>query len=118
MKTWQALLREGDPVAHEPALTVDSVARMRRDVLAAAEPQARSRFWTMRVIVASALGLLIAIGAWPRETATRQPLASTPEAGDRATAPASDGGGRRQLQFSTPGGTRVIWVFDSNFNTR
>ena len=25
---------------------------------------------------------------------------------------------RRQVQFATPGGTRIIWVFDSNFNVR
>jgi hypothetical protein len=23
---------------------------------------------------------------------------------------------RRQLQFASPGGTRIIWVFDSDFN--
>ena len=23
---------------------------------------------------------------------------------------------RRQLQFATPGGTRIIWVFDPEFN--
>jgi hypothetical protein len=34
----------------------------------------------------------------------------------RAIAQAADAtGARRQLQFATPGGTRVIWVFDPEF---
>jgi len=32
-------------------------------------------------------------------------------------APAPEGE-RRQLQFSTPGGTRIIWVFDSEFQLK
>jgi hypothetical protein len=27
-------------------------------------------------------------------------------------------GERRQLQFATPGGTRIIWTFDSDFSVR
>ena len=26
--------------------------------------------------------------------------------------------GRRQFQFSTPGGTRIIWVFDPEFQVK
>ena len=32
--------------------------------------------------------------------------------------PAPGGGERRQLQFSTPGGTRIIWVFDPGFHLK
>jgi hypothetical protein len=34
------------------------------------------------------------------------------------TALLEDNGERRQLQFATPGGTRIIWVFNSEFEMR
>jgi len=117
MTNWQTLLREGDPVRREPALPDDSVDRIRRAVLTA-EPQPRSTSWTMRVTVASALGLLVAAGGWLRETHESDRPLPPSQTNDRGGTPSADTGERRQLQFATPGGTRVIWVFNSDFNER
>jgi hypothetical protein len=43
------------------------------------------------------------------------PAAETPEPLTAIGGSGGDGGDRRQLQFSTPGGTRIIWIFDQNF---
>ena len=116
MKRWQTLLRDGDPVHTEPALPEDSVDRIRRAVLMAETPP-RSTSWTMRLTVASALGLLVAAGGWLHQATGDRPL-PPPPTGDGSGTPSADRGERRQLQFSTPGGTRVIWVFNSNFDKR
>jgi hypothetical protein len=117
MKAWQTLLREGDPVRREPALTTDRVDRMRRAVLAA-EPQPRTTSWPMRLTVASALGLLAAAGGWLHQASSDDRPLPPPRTSDRSGTAAVDSGERRQLQFSTPGGTRVIWVFNSDFDKR
>jgi hypothetical protein len=106
------LLRKGDPIGREPTLGEDEVARMRRAVLGA-ERARPPRFRTAQVVVAALLSLVVGLGAWvQRFDPSRNPPAE-PVLGAPAAA-----GERRQLQFATPGGTRVIWVFDSNFNVR
>lgn len=116
MKSLRILLREGDPVEREPALTPDDVERMRRTVLASAV-SARPRDWTMRVALAAALSLLVGVGAWLGHATTRQRTVPQLPAGPDRTA-AAQGDSKRQVQFATPGGTRIIWVFDSNFDVR
>jgi hypothetical protein len=37
---------------------------------------------------------------------------------DEPVAPEQTESGKRQLQFATPGGTRIIWVFDSDFEVK
>jgi hypothetical protein len=118
MKTLRTLLREGDPVDREPALAPDDVERMRRAVLASAE-SAPSRAWTMRVAIAAAVSLFVGVGMWIGPSTIRPRPAPQPiDEPDQAAAPAIANDQRRQVQFATPGGTRIIWVFDSNFNVR
>jgi hypothetical protein len=112
MERWQILLKEGDPVARDPALLPDDVDRIRRRVLAV-EPRARSLGRIMAIAFAAAVALIVGTGAWwTRATAPARP---EPAAVSGSNAAASV---RRQVQFSTPGGTRVIWIFDSNFDVR
>ena len=62
-------------------------------------------------LVAALLGTAVRGGCAP----CQRPR--TPAGGASAeSAVPSPAGGRRQLQFATPGGTRVIWVFDPEFN--
>ena len=108
-------LRAEDPWRGEGLTDLD-VRRMRHVVLAAAHPEPRRR-WGTSLILAAAMVALVCAGVW----AVRQPAPARVVATDRPE------GGRptearssvvRQMQFSTPGGTRVIWVFDASFEMR
>jgi hypothetical protein len=111
-----ARLRAADPLTRDPAMSQTEVEAMRRAIVAAADRSAESPSWfpPLLALVATAAALVIAVvGARMREAprdAGRRTAATAP--GD-TSAPAS---GKRQLQFATPGGTRVIWVFDPEFN--
>ena len=107
-------LSEADPVTREPGLDTFHVDAMRQRVLLEARRAERegvgdaerggfSRAWWFRpAAVAAALAVClvtaVAIGLRMNE---RQPLAPAP-AVQQTT---------RQLQFATPGGTRIIWTF-------
>jgi hypothetical protein len=61
--------------------------------------------------VAVAIVVSISAGRWrPRDR-----VVTTGGGGGSDLTDGSDRENRRQLQFATPGGTRVIWVFDSKF---
>jgi hypothetical protein len=109
-------LKEGDPVRNEPELSSDDIQRMRRVVLA--ESTNPTGWWPRPVLVATTIAVTLAAG-----------IALGRRLPDPAAGTVSDGGapaplietesparGRvRQLQFSTRGGTRVIWIFNSDF---
>jgi hypothetical protein len=111
----QKLLQEGDPITHEPAMTPDEIEWMRHLVVAS-EGRTPRTSWSMRVAYASAFAAVIGVSGWLNYETTReaQPTSAANNAGSLPTARSE----RRQLQFATPGGTRVIWVFDSNFEMR
>jgi hypothetical protein len=109
------LLRDADPLKNdgEEMLSPVDAQRIRRQMLAAAEdaPRAVHR-WTRPLAVAVAVVLMIVLGGVteerrdePQDPASVQPAAPAAQ---------SDTDDRRQLQFSTPGGTRIIWIFDEN----
>jgi hypothetical protein len=101
----KALLRQGDPAR---ALDADAAERLRRTIRAAAResasvsPAARPG-WDLRVVLATAVmtacALLLVVGLERRGPA---PLA-VPDA--EAPAPR-----RVQIDFATPGGTRIVWT--------
>ena len=101
-------LREADPVQHEPRIAAADVHKMRHRVLSAARtaPHHRHR---PRLRAAGAIVLVctvvmgLAIATWFRSDRAPMPP---------ATAPVRDE--PRQLQFETPGGTRIIWVLNPN----
>jgi hypothetical protein len=112
MTTLQARLREDDPA--EAELADADVQEMRRLVVAAAGSPATVSGWSWPPLAVAALVALMVGGGLlaGRRAAERDvvvPIA--PEA-------PPPGGERRQLQFSTPGGTRIIWVFDSEFKLK
>ncbi len=118
----RAALRRGDPAADLFAPTPADVARMRERVLQThrsgrapgpgeGDPWHRSPRRALAVAAVAAL-LVLALGAelWLRRAAV--------DAGRRATAPsarvaraADEPAARgRQVHFTTPGGTRIVWV--------
>jgi hypothetical protein len=113
-----AALVGGDPVAREAGLSAAEVDAIRRAVVAAAETQVSVPFWPRPLFLMATLaativvGIVLGAGLPQREQrspaarlALSEPAASTTRAAER-----------RQLQFATPGGTRIIWVFDPEFN--
>ena len=116
------LLREGDPLRREGDLSQDAVRRMRGVVIGEALAHsgevrgAATSFWPrplfVTVTMAATLVVAVLIGRrLPMPTDGASSKASVQRDGDPQSAE-----GRRQLQFSTPGGTRIIWVFDSKFS--
>lgn len=108
------LLQDADPVHEEGQLGSDDAQRIRRTVLAALPEQSPTRTpWHRPFALAAVALLFLALGtmAGHRVLTRRVPV---PPAADLAVVDGQGGGERRQLQFSTPGGTRVIWIFDDN----
>jgi hypothetical protein len=98
-------LRDADPLRREPALPTDEVHAMRRRIVSAAHsaPYRRSRpgLWAASALALACIVLMVS--TWSRSD--RGPA-------ETVTAPRHDE--PRQLQFVTPGGTRIIWVLNPN----
>jgi hypothetical protein len=116
MSDLRKYLQAGDPLNAEPGLTREEVQRMRRAVLAGASGHSRTTA-TLVFTLGACLATTVAAGLWlvrPTPT-TRSDTGPSPLAAVQSPEPRTD---RRQLLFATPGGTRVIWVFDPNFDLR
>lgn len=116
MNTWQQLLRDHDPAAgaHEARLEPHDVDALRRAAVAAArEAHPTPRGWYQPLAMAAIIVLMIGAGV----IAGRRVEVQTPPPSAAAT-PSDSPGEQRQLQFSTPGGTRIIWVFNSEFELK
>jgi hypothetical protein len=110
MKTWQMLLRDGDPAA-DAQLPAADVDRMRRAVVAAArEPRSSPFPWFQPLAMAALVVIMIGAGALIADRAAWDDMPPPSAAGEAPE--------RRQLQFVTPGGTRIIWTFNSEFELR
>jgi hypothetical protein len=109
-------LRAADPLApgqREPELARDEAQAMRRAMLASLDERRMTTvLWPQPLAIAATIALTLASGV----VLGRRLPALRDAARD---APARDGGAQvaevRQLQFATPGGTRVIWVFNPDF---
>jgi hypothetical protein len=121
MSSWKDRLREADEaLARE--LSMEESRRLKRTVLAAVPAGARGRGWSLPFALTA--GSLTAASAALVLTTLLTPSGSQATgAGERAAIDETADGqptdsGRRQLQFATPGGTRIIWVFDSDFEVK
>jgi hypothetical protein len=110
MNDLRQALRERDPVGQEPSMSASDVQRMRATVLSAAgQLHERGGWWPQPIVVAATLILACGAGIM---LAHRFPAREIPgPAAVEASAPV-----RRQLQFETKGGTRVIWVLNSELD--
>jgi hypothetical protein len=121
MPDWKSRLEEADRTL-SLVLPDDDVRRIRRRVLSAAEA-GRARpmrvprpfAWTMAALVLVSAGILGSLQQAVRHAA----VTPRTETADRPIPDAAEpGSGKQQLQFATPGGTRIIWVFDSEFDVK
>jgi len=114
MKDIARLLRDGDPLAHEPEMTAVEVQAVRRAVVAALEtPDRAAAGWPGPLFAAAAVAAALVVGV---AVGLRTPAPRTSAGGSVPTRAASGARAQRQLQFASPGGTRIIWVFDPEFN--
>jgi hypothetical protein len=109
MNTIRDLLRGADPLMHEPPLSPVDVARMREAVLAAAidAPAVRVPWVALAATTLAVIAGMFATHAQPAPARAEPLVASGPGVGSL-----------RQLQFATPGGTRVIWMFNPELELR
>ena len=116
MTDWREELLAGDPIAAAPELSSADVDANRRVVLTAAPLRHRGPAGFAVALVCS-LSILAAGSVWI--VRQRPQRAGEPRATASSTTldhPPSDQPERRQVQFATPGGTRVIWVLESVSN--
>ena len=116
MKDVRSLLDEADPLRSEPELPEADAARIRNAIASAARhPSKPATFWSGAFALAAAVVLTVIAGTLGERT-----LSTRHVRGDVATAvsPAATNAERRQLQFATPGGTRIIWTLDPEFELR
>jgi hypothetical protein len=109
MKDLKQLLAEGDPVAREPGMSDDDVQAMRRTIVVEARQQpvaAPSSFWPGPLALAAVLAACLVLGV---SLGVRFGDSGSLRVPARPTSPARDV--RRQLQMTSPGGTRIIWTF-------
>jgi hypothetical protein len=106
MAGWQQVLRESRP---EPLTAEQATAIRRMAVAAATNREGRPSMRRTPVVVIG--GVLVTT-----VTAGLLVARSTPAAPQPSPVVASPA--VRQLQFATPGGTRIIWQFDPEFSLR
>lgn len=114
MKDIGRLLRDGDPVALEPEMSAAEVQAVQRTVLAALATtnRATSR-WPGPLLAGAAVTAALAAGVF---LGLRTPAPRVSPIETTSTHASDADGAHRQLQFASPGGTRIIWVFDPEFN--
>jgi hypothetical protein len=104
-------LIDGDPLAREPELDALHAQAMRQRVTLEARNQAAAaasaRWWLQPAAVAGALVACLAAGiaiGLRVNGVDPSPSVGRPAAGRQSPPP-------RQMQFASPGGTRIIWTF-------
>ena len=108
------LLADADPVALDPELAPEEALAMRRAVLAEGRVERPAREpWAGFVPVIVAVIVTVAAGV-----ALGRKLPERPAAIGAPVAPVAAPDERRQMQFATPGGTRIIWTLDPQFELR
>lgn len=115
MTNIRALLTEADPLRSDPGLSDIDAARMRSVILSTGrEAQPALVFWPSALAIAAVVILMVVVGGI---AGRRLPARETAVSVDIAVVPA-DAGERRQVQFATPGGTRIIWTLDPEFQLK
>lgn len=124
MTDWRTLLRELDARHEEERLSPDDAESIRRAMLTAAakaSPERERGFWMRPLLVAATVVAMVAGGVlagrrFDLPVPPRNPPAQVESTADSPAA--GIGEPNRQLQFLTPGGTRIIWVFNSDFDLK
>jgi len=101
-------LRDADPVRLEPGLAPEARDAMRRAIVAAAAGAARIPRWRQPLALAAMTVLAVGGAALAHRFADDRERT-------RPVAPRVAPAASTQLQFKTPGGTRIIWTIDPAF---
>jgi hypothetical protein len=112
---WKEHLRAGDPLADGHRLSQTDAGRMRAAIVLAVPRRVPVR-WALPAALAAMLVAMVSAGLW----AIRQTPAQDADELARLRAPAagSNASDLRRLEFSMPGGTRLIWIFNDSFEMR
>lgn len=111
-------LLDADPLAHENAMSAEHADAIRRVVVAADWRMVNAApFWPRPLWVAATIALTLSAGIVAgRLSAPESPVHGRPTDTPLTIASSPAAGVRRQVQFATPGGTRIIWVLNAEFN--
>ena len=113
MNSLRDQLRDADPVPREPGLSPETVASLRRAMIAAAHATpVPPVVWGRQLAMAACLAVMVLTGVI---AARRVPSAVRDGSAPLTAAVAEQ---RTQVQFSTPGGTRIIWTLDPGFQLK
>ncbi len=127
MTDWRRVMRQAAERDEQDQLSTDEAQAMRRTVVAAVGNDASDRamsIWMRRpVLAAAAIVALISAGIVTqlRLDLTNRPATTElrPEVAPIvATTTPNVNTPSRQLQFVTAGGTRIIWVFNSDLDLK
>jgi hypothetical protein len=117
MKDPSSLLRAADPLREEPpdaALSQEDAQAIRRALMAAIPAGADARpIWQRPFSLAAAAAVVVAASGIIGHRVMSGPEAEPDVPAQAQVQPGGDGE-RRQLQFRTSGGTRIIWIFDDS----
>ena len=115
MNDLRRILRDGDPARgpeHEGLSAADAAVMRRRVLNATSHPDVARTPWQQPLAVAAMIVLTMAAGVFAGlRFSANEAVSDPPGVSAPREAP-------RQLQFSTPGGTRIIWVFDPEFSVK
>jgi hypothetical protein len=101
----------GEPLAPTEALTPNAAQAIRHAVLVAARDAAPAvPLWRRPLAFAAVAAALTVITGIVGHRSGASTVDSPPAVADGAAGEVDC----RQLQFATPGGTRIIWIFDDN----
>jgi hypothetical protein len=108
------LLEDADPLRTEEPLSPAEAQVLRTAMLEAAvtAPRTVRSVWHRPLAVAAVVVVLIGLGGVTGDRSSKPSSADL-----RGADPTqSDTNEKRQVQFATPGGTRIIWILDPGFS--
>jgi hypothetical protein len=97
-------LRDADPLAREPELPANEIQAIKEAILSRAQPSLRETHAWTTLLFAAALACVVMVAVSvskrvaPGARTVQEPSQTEP----------------LQVQFQTPGGTRIIWVLNPN----
>jgi hypothetical protein len=113
----RAILRAGDPAQD---LAPTAVERLRQRTLAASSARWPARFTAWVALAGAAAATVFLAVLWsarpfaaPERSAA---IAASGATGGTGGAPPAERVGTQQMQFQTPGGTRIIWMVTASLN--
>ena len=109
-------LKDADPIVNEPPLSDADAQRMRQAIVAASHsPHSFFADWARGSWAAATVMVAVMIAAGVNRWFKPLPEIRNSDPGALSSVAAPVPGERRQMQLIAPGGTRVIWVFNDDF---